>query len=124
MALAEERRCHEMATTATMVAEKAIAQLAATLAGMASTTEQGCHEAAMQEKALTDEANKQRQAAALEKALADDTNEQRQAAAQEKALADEANKQRRAAAWDKALADKANKQHCHESAKRTTTLAT
>ena len=49
MALAEERRCHEMATIAAMVAEKAIAQLAATLAEMALTAEQCCHEAATRE---------------------------------------------------------------------------
>ncbi len=36
----------------------------------------------------------------------------------------EANEQCRAAAQDKALADEANKRHCHESAKRATTLAT
>ncbi len=49
---------HEMATTTAMVAEKAIAQLAATLAEMASTAEQGCHEAATREKTLVDKANK------------------------------------------------------------------
>jgi hypothetical protein len=76
MALAEEQRCYEMATTATMVAEKAIAQLAATLAGMESTAEQGCHETATREKALANDANEQRQAAAREKALADNANEQ------------------------------------------------
>ncbi len=57
-----------MATTAAMVAEKAIAQLAATLAEMGTTAEQGPHEAATWEKALADEANKQRRAAAREKA--------------------------------------------------------
>jgi hypothetical protein len=108
MALAEERHCHEMATTAAMVAEKAIAQLAVVLAEMVSTAEQGRHEAATGEKVLADEANKQRWAAALEKALANDANEQRQAAVQEKVLADEANKQHQAAGRDKALADEAN----------------
>jgi hypothetical protein len=115
MALAKERRCHEMGTTAAMVAEKAIAQLAATLAEMASTAH---------EKALVGKTNKQCRAAALEKALPDDANEQRQAAAQEKALADEANEQRWAAVRDKALADKAYERHCHKSAERTTTSAT
>ncbi len=124
MALAEERRCLEMATTAVMVAEKAIAQLAVTLAEMASTAEQGRHEAATREKALADEANKRRRAAALEKALADDANKQHRAAAQEKALADEANERRRAAARDKELANKANERRRHESAKRATTSAT
>ncbi len=81
-------------------------------------------QAATQEKALADKANKQHRAAALEKALADNTNEQRRAAAQEKALVDEVNKRRRAAARDKALADEANERRCHKSAERTTTLAT
>jgi hypothetical protein len=58
MALAEERRCHEMATIAATVAEKVIAQLAAMLADMALTAEQRHHGAAMQEKTLADEANK------------------------------------------------------------------
>jgi hypothetical protein len=124
MALTEEWCCHEMATITAMVAEKAIAQLAAMLAEMVSTTEQGPHEAATWEKALADEANKRRRAAAWEKALADDANEQHQAATQEKALADKANEQRRAAVWDKALADEANEQRRHESAERAMTSAT
>ncbi len=97
-----------------MVAEKAIAQLAATLAEMALTAEQGRHEAATWEKVLADKANKQR----------DDANKQGQEAVQEKALADKASKQRRAAARDKALANEANEQHCHKLAKWATTLAT
>ncbi len=54
MVLAEEQRCHEMATITAMVAQKAIAQLAAMLVEMALTAEQRCHEAATQEKALVD----------------------------------------------------------------------
>ncbi len=57
MVLAKERRCHEMAKIAVMVAEKAIAQLAAMLAEMASTAEQCCHEAATREKVLANKAN-------------------------------------------------------------------
>ncbi len=113
-----------MTTTAVMVAEKAIAQLAATLAKMALTAEQGRHEAATREKVLADKTNKQCWAAAREKALADDTNKQHRAAAQEKVLADKANEQRRAAARDKALANEANERCRHESAERATTLAT
>jgi hypothetical protein len=63
-------------------------------------------------------------AAVLEKALANNANKQCRVAAQEKALADEANKQCRAAARDKALANKANKQRCHELAKCATTFST
>ncbi len=48
--LAKERCCHEMATIAAMVAEKAIAQLAAMLAEMASTAEQRHHEAPRRRK--------------------------------------------------------------------------
>jgi hypothetical protein len=62
--------------------------------------------------------------AAREKALSEDANEQRQAATQEKALADEANKQCRATARDKALANEANKRRHHKSAERATTSAT
>jgi hypothetical protein len=74
---------------------------------------------------LADEVNKQhcQVTAVLEKALVDNANKQRRAAAHEKALADEANEQRRAAARDKALADEANEQHRHKSAKCATTLA-
>jgi hypothetical protein len=43
-----------MATITAMVAQKAIAQLAAMLVEMALTAEQRCHEAATQEKALVD----------------------------------------------------------------------
>jgi hypothetical protein len=65
-------------------------------------------QAAGQEKALADEANKLRQAAAArEKALADKL---RQAAAREKALADKANERRRAATRKKALANEAYEQ--------------
>ncbi len=62
MELATEQFCHEMA------------HLTAMLVKMASTR---LHEAATQEKALADEANKQCQAAAQEKALADEANKQR-----------------------------------------------
>jgi hypothetical protein len=77
--------------------------------------------AALAEKVLAKE--RRRQAAVLEKALADDANKQRRAATQEKALADEANERRQAAARDKALADEANEQRCHESTVRATILA-
>jgi hypothetical protein len=62
------------------------------------------NQAAVQEKALANKANKQQRAAAREKALADKL---RQAAAWEKALADEADELRQAAAREKALADEA-----------------
>jgi hypothetical protein len=62
------------------------------LAEMALTTEQRCHEAAMQEKALADEADKQRchETAAQEKALANNPKLRRrqEAAARAEALAE------------------------------------
>ncbi len=146
--LAKERRRHETAMIAAMLAEKALTEeqhrhkMAAREKALADKAYEQ-RRVATQEKALADEAYKQRLAAtwekvladevneqlcqvtaALEKALANDANKQRRAAAHEKALADKAKEQRRAAARDKALADEANKRHRHKSAKRATTLVT
>ncbi len=63
------------------------------LAEKALAEERRCHETATQEKALANEANKQRRAAVQEKALADKANKGYRAAALEKALADNANEQ-------------------------------
>ncbi len=79
-------------------------------------------DAILAEKSLAEE-RRRHETAMRDKALADEANKQRQLATQEKALEDEANKQRWAAVWDKALADEANEQRCHELAERATTLS-
>ncbi len=97
------------------------ARVDATMAKIQAMDDGFENRAAVREKALANEANKQewaaawekvwadelRQMAAWENALADKTDELRQAATLEKALADEANKRRQADTLKKALADEA-----------------
>jgi hypothetical protein len=86
-----------------------------------ATLDKQCHhEMAVREKALADEANKQRQAATQEKALANEAYEQRWVATQEKALANEVNKQccQVTAARENVLADDAFEGRYRKSAKR------
>jgi hypothetical protein len=113
VALAKERRHHETATIAAMLAEKVL------------TEEQRRHKTAAREKALADEAYKRCRASTQEKALADEAYERCLAATWEKALADEVNKRRRqvTAALEKALADEVNKQRRQVTAARENALA-